>query len=92
MSHVVNTGSVPQTLCHSKLAVKLPVLDAPLKKHPLVQHPESDAPDCILMSPDRNVTFLKSLDIDMVQRLFSTMNMSQHRDRFLWQSRWMERF
>lgn len=76
VSQVVNASSLP--------AVKMPsaTYSSPLKKLPLVQHPKFEELERSLTSPDRNVEFLKSLDINMVQRLLSAMNLSQHKESF----------
>ena len=76
VSRVVNTSSLP--------AAKIPsaTYSLPLKKLSLVQHQKPQELEPSLTSPDRNVEFLKSLDIDMVQQLLSAMNLSQHKERF----------
>lgn len=77
VSRVVNASSHP--------AMKIPsaTYSPTLKKLSLVQHQKfQEFQERSLTSPDRNVEFLKSLDIDMVQRLLSAMNLSQHKERF----------
>ena len=84
-----NVGSAPPKLCSSKAAVK--VRDAgctwqctPLREVSKEQRPKSVAVefDSHPRSPERNVAYLKTLDIDMVQWLLSAMNLSQHQERF----------
>ena len=84
-----NVRSAPPKLCSSKGAVK--VRDAcctwqctPLRELSKEQRPKSVAVefDSHSQSPERNVAYLRTLDIDMVQWLLSAMNLSQHRERF----------
>lgn len=80
---VVNTGSAPPKLYPSKAPMKMQFAEGtPFKELPKEQHPELDALSDGHTSPDKNVAFLRSLDIDMVQWLLSAMNLSQHRERF----------
>ena len=84
VSQKVNTctGPAPRDLSHTKVAVKLPIANTSLMKLPHEQHPEACVESKVAMTKDRNVAFLKSLDIDMVQRLLVGMNLSEHRERF----------
>ena len=80
---LVNTGSAPPKLYPSKAPMKMQFAEGtPFKELPKEQHPELDALSDGHTSPDKNVAFLRSLDIDMVQWLLSAMNLSQHRERF----------
>lgn len=84
-----NVRSAPSKLCSSKPVVK--VRDAgctwqctPLRELSKEQRPKSVAVefDSHSRSPERNVAYLRTLDMDMVQWLLSAMNLSQHRERF----------
>ena len=82
LPQAVNTSSASPKLCSSKASAKMQAADGtPFKGFSKEQRPKSNVGTDSL-SPERNVAFLRSLDIDMVQWLLSAMNLSQHSERF----------
>ena len=77
----VHTNSTSEDLrcAHVPMNFKVPVAD----KLPREQHPEADVQSHESLSRDKNVAFLRSLGIEMIQRLLVGMHLSEHRDRFL---------